>query len=141
MDDKMLFEGFDPKKQAGYEAELVERYGDEAVRRIADAKAGMKDWGKKDWSQFQEEAKAIEHDLAKALTQGLPVDSQPVTAIMRRHWAWIGRSWNREPTPDAFAGLAHLYEDNPEFTARYEAIAPGLTAYFAEAMRVFARAR
>lgn len=141
MDDKMLFAGFDAERQAGYEAELVERYGDEAVQRIADAKAGMKDWGKQDWSQFQEEAKAIEHDLSKALTQGLPVDSQPVTTIMRRHWAWIARSWNRDPTPDAFAGLAHLYEDNPEFTARYEAIAPGLTAYFAEAMRVFARGR
>ena len=141
MDDKMLFEGFDPKKQAEHEAWLVEHYGDEAAQRIADAKAGMKTWGKKDWSHFQEEAKAIEHDLAKALKQGLPVDSEPVTTIMRRHWAWVGRSWNREPTPDAFKGLGHLYQENPEFTARYEAIAPGLTEYFAEAMRVFAERR
>ena len=141
MDDKMLFEGFDPEKQAGYEAELVERYGEPMAERIAQSKAGMKTWGKKDWSQFQEEAKAIEHDLAKALTQGLPVDSAPVTAIMRRHWAWVGKSWNREPTPDAFAGLGHLYQENPEFTARYEAIAPGLTEYFAEAMRAFAEKR
>lgn len=141
MDDRMLFVGFDPKKQAEHEAWLVERYGDEAAQRIADAKAGMKSWGKRDWSHFQEEAKAIEHDLAKALKQGLPVDSDPVTTIMRRHWAWVGRSWNREPTPDAFKGLGHLYRENPEFTARYEAIAPGLTEYFAEAMRVFAEKR
>jgi DNA-binding transcriptional MerR regulator len=141
MDDKMLFEGFDPKKQAEHEAWLIDRYGDEAAQRIAEAKAGMKTWGKQDWSHFQEEAKAIEHDLAKALKQGLPVDSDPVTAIMRRHWAWVGRSWNREPTPDAFAGLGHLYQENPEFTARYEAIAPGLTEYLAEAMRVFAAGR
>ena len=141
MDDKMLFEGFDTKKQAEHEVWLVERYGDEAAERIADARAGMKTWGKKDWSHFQEEAKAIEHDLAKALKQGLPVDSDPVTAIMRRHWAWVGRSWNREPTPDAFKGLGHLYLENPEFTARYEAIAPGLTEYLAEAMRVFAEQR
>ena len=141
MDDKMLFQGFDPRKQAEHEAWLVERYGDEAAQRIADAKAGMKTWGKKDWSHFQEEAKAIEHDLAKALKQGLPVDSEPVTTIMRRHWTWVGRSWNREPTPDAFTGLGHLYQENPEFTARYEAIAPGLTEYLAEAMRVFAERR
>lgn len=141
MDDKMFFEGFDPKKQAEHEAWLVEHYGDEAAQRIADAKAGMKTWGKKDWSHFQEEAKAIEHDLATALKQGLPVDSDPVTAIMRRHWAWVGRSWNREPTSDAFKGLGHLYQENPEFTARYEAIAPGLTEYLAEAMRVFAEKR
>lgn len=141
MDDKKLFEGFDPEKQAGYEAELVERYGEPMAERIAQSKAGMKAWDKTDWASFQQEAAAIEHDMAKALAQGLPVDSGPVTAIMRRHWAWIAKSWNREPTPDAFAGLAHLYQDNPEFTARYEGIAPGLTEYLAEAMRAFARGR
>ena len=141
MDDKKLFEGFDPEKQAAYEAELVERYGDPMAERIAQSKAGMKAWSKTDWTGFQQEAAAIEHDMARALSQGLPVDSDPVTAIMRRHWAWIAKSWNREPTPDAFAGLAHLYQDNPEFTARYEAIAPGLTEYFAEAMRAFAEKR
>lgn len=141
MDERWMFGGFPPEKQAGYEAELVERYGETMAERIAQSKAGMKTWGKKDWSQFQEEAKAIEHDLAKALKQGLPIDSEPVTAIMRRHWAWVGRSWNREPTPDAFTGLGHLYQEHPEFTARYEAIAPGLTEYLAEAMRVFAEKR
>jgi len=141
MDDKKLFEGFDPEKQAAYEAELVERYGDPMAERIAQSKAGMKAWSKTDWNGFQQEAAAIEHDMARALSQGLPVDSDPVTAIMRRHWAWIAKSWNREPTPDAFAGLAHLYQDNPEFTARYEAIAPGLTEYLAEAMRAFAEKR
>jgi DNA-binding transcriptional MerR regulator len=141
MDDKKLFEGFDPEKQAAYEAELVERYGDPMAERIAQSKAGMKAWSKTDWTGFQQEAAAIEHDMARALSQGLPVDSDPVTAIMRRHWAWIAKSWNREPTPDAFAGLAHLYQDNPEFTARYEAIAPGLTEYLAEAMRAFAEKR
>ncbi|ENZ80732.1 MULTISPECIES: MerR family transcriptional regulator [Caulobacter] len=141
MEDKEMFKGFDPAKQARHEAELVERYGEPMAERIAQSTAGMKSWGKGDWAGFQQEAAAIEHDMARALSQGLPVDSDPVTAIMRRHWAWIAKSWNREPTPDAFAGLAHLYQDNPEFTARYEAIAPGLTEYLAEAMRAFAERR
>ena len=141
MEDKDMFVGFDPQKQARHEAELVERYGDAMAEKIAHAKEGMKRWGKGDWASFQQEAAAIEHDMAKALAEGLPADSDAVAAIMRRHWAWIGKSWNREPTPEAFAGLGHLYRDNPEFTARYEAIAPGLTEYLAEAMRVFAERR
>jgi DNA-binding transcriptional MerR regulator len=141
MEDKEMFRGFDPAKQARHEAELVERYGDGMAEKIAHSKAGMESWGKDDWAGFQQEALAIEADMAKALAQGLPADSAVVSAIMRRHWAWIAKSWNREPTPDAFMGLGRLYLDNPEFTARYEAVAPGLTEYLAEAMRAFAERR
>jgi DNA-binding transcriptional MerR regulator len=141
MEDKTLFEGFSPEKQARHETELVERYGDGMAETIAHSKAGMKSWGKTDWDGFKQEGVATEHDMAKALSQGLPADSDAVATIMRRHWAWIAKSWNREPTPEAFTGLGQLYLDNPEFTARYEAIAPGLTDYLAEAMRVFAERR
>lgn len=141
MEDKDMFKGFDPEKQARHEAELVERYGDGMAEQIAHSKAGMKSWGKADWDGFKQEGVAIEHDMAKALAQGLPADSDAVAGIMRRHWAWIGKSWNREPTPAAFTGLGQLYLDSPEFTERYEAIAPGLTEYLATAMRVFAEKR
>lgn len=141
MEDNKLFEGFDPEKQARHEAELVERYGDGMAEQIAHSKAGMKSWNKADWAGFQQEGVAIEHDMAKALAQGLPADSDAVAAIMRRHWAWIAKSWNREPTPEAFTGLGKLYLDSPEFTARYEAIAPGLTEYLATAMKAFAEKR
>jgi len=141
MDDKQMFDGFSPEKQAEHEAWVVERYGDGAAETIAKSKAAMKSWGKSDWDGFKQEGAAIEHDVARALATGLPADSDAVAAIMRRHWAWIAKSWNREPTPDAFTGLGRLYLENPEFTARYEAIAPGLTEYLAEAMRVFAARR
>jgi len=34
--------------------------------------------------------------------------------------------------------LQRFYEENPDFRARYEAVAPGLTEYLAEGMRAFA---
>ncbi len=138
MDDKAIFKGFSPEKQAAHEAWLIETYGGDMAERIAQSKAGMRDWTARDGAGFQEEAKAIEHDLARALTQGLPADSEVVRAIMQRHWAWIAKAWNRQPEPAGFAGLGRLYLEVPEFTARYEAAAPGLTEYLAEAMRVFA---
>ncbi len=138
-DDKQLFDGFTPEKQARHEAWLIERYGDDGAGQvIAGAKAHMEKMTKGDFAALQAEAAALEADMAKALSQGLPADSDAVGAIMRRWWAWVGKGWNREPTTEAFAGLGRVYLEHPDFTARYEAIAPGLTEYLAEAMRAYA---
>lgn len=138
MDDKDLFNGFDAETQGRHEAALVERYGEGMAARIADSKAGMSGWSKADGAAFQAEQAAIEAAMAKALSDGLPADSAAVRAIMARHYAWVGKAWNRRPEPAAFAGLGQLYLATPEFVDRYEAIAPGLTEYLAEAMRVYA---
>ncbi|MFT4255256.1 MAG: MerR family transcriptional regulator [Caulobacter sp.] len=139
MDDKDLFDGFDAETQGRHEAALVERYGEGMTERIARSKAGMKGWTKTDGAAFQAEQAAIEAAMAKALNEGLPADSTAVRAIMARHHAWVGKAWNRAPEPAAFAGLGQLYLATPEFVDRYEAIAPGLTEYLAEAMRVYSQ--
>lgn len=141
MEDKDLFASFAPEKQPEYEAWLVERHGDGMADRIAESKAAMSSWKKADFASLQAEGEAIEADMAKALNQGLPIDSDTVLAIMARHWTWVGRGWGREPVPEAFAGLGQMYLEHPDFTARYEAKAAGLTQYMAEAMRVFAERR
>jgi DNA-binding transcriptional MerR regulator len=141
MDDERLFEGFSPEKQAQHEAWLIDRYGDGMAERIAEAKERRKGMSKAQIAALIADGQALETDIAKALNQGLPADSAAVGAIMRRWWDWIGMSWNREPTPEAFTGLGRLYLEHPEFTARYEALAPGLTEYLAEAMRAYAEKR
>ena len=138
MDDKAMYRGFDPKKQAEHEAWLVNRYGGEMQTRIDDAKQKMKGWTQADFDRMQAEAGEIEDGLAKALRDGAPASSATVQALMKRHHAWIGASWNRPPTKDAFVGLGGHYQENPDFRARYEGKAAGLTDYLVEAMRVFA---
>jgi hypothetical protein len=51
---------------------------------------------------------------------------------------WIGRGWNRPPGRKAFIGLGQLYQEHPDFRARYESRATGLTDYIADAMWAFA---
>jgi DNA-binding transcriptional MerR regulator len=140
MDDKQMYMGFSPEKQAEYEAWLVDRYGGHMQGHIDDAKAKMKTWGKDDYAALQAEAAEIEAAMAKALQTGLPANSAGVKALMGRHHAWVARSWKKPPGRDSFIGLGDLYLDNPDFKARYEAIAPGLTEYYAAAMRAFAEA-
>ena len=127
MDDSEMYKGFDPRKQAEHEAWLVERYGEEMKPRIEESKAAMKAAGPAGFAAMMAEAAEIEAAVAKAMSDGLPADSAPLRALMRRHHAWIGKSWNRPAPREAYLGLAQLYRDNPEFQARYEALAPGLT--------------
>jgi DNA-binding transcriptional MerR regulator len=140
MDDKAMFKGFDPAKQAEYEAWLVEKYGPGMQARIDEAKVATKGWKQADFDKAQAEVEEIEADMAGAMAAGLPADSAAVRAIMRRLHGWVGRSWNRTPTREAFTGLGQLYQDHPDFRARYDGRAAGLSDYMAEAMRAFSEA-
>ncbi|MDB5423769.1 MAG: transcriptional regulator, MerR family [Phenylobacterium sp.] len=138
MDDKAMYMGFDPKKQAEHEAWLVDRFGGEVQGWIDESKATMKGWTGEDFARQETENEAIEADYATALAEGLPADCATVQAIVRRQHAWIGKSWNRAPTRPAFIALTEVFTGNPAFRARYEGRAPGLTEYIVAAMRAFA---
>lgn len=136
MNDEDLYQGFAPEKQAEYEGWLVDRYGDGMKARVDDSKARLKGWKKADFEAVKVEGEAIERAVAAALSSGLPADCETVQDEIRRHCAWVSHFWT--PNREAYAGLGQLYLEHPDFTARYEAVAAGLTAYMADAMRVFA---
>jgi DNA-binding transcriptional MerR regulator len=138
MDDSQMYKGFPPEKQAEYERWLVDRYGGDMAERIEAGKRKMKGWSPAEFDAGLAEIEAIETGLAKALTGGLPADSDAVMALMRRHHAWVARAWPKPPTAAAYVGLGGLYQEHPDFRARYEAKAAGLTEYMAAAMKAFA---
>ncbi|HZZ68535.1 MAG TPA: MerR family transcriptional regulator [Phenylobacterium sp.] len=138
MEDKAMYRGFDPEKQASYEKELVETHGPEMQGHIDHAKRGMAGWRQADYDAMQAEAEAIEAGMAKALTDGLPVDASAVTALMRRQHAWVGKSWNRPAPAAAFKGLGEMYLADPRFRDRYDGRQAGLAEYMAAAMAAFA---
>jgi len=138
MDEKAMYKGFDPEKQARYESELVDRFGEKVKPAIEASRARFAGMSQAEVAQTVADAEAIEADFAKALQAGLPADSEAVAAIARRHAVWVGASWNAAPTAERYKGLAQLFLDHPEFRARYEGRAAGLTEYLAAAMRAFA---
>jgi MerR family transcriptional regulator, thiopeptide resistance regulator len=138
MDDKDLYAGFAPEKQAEYEAWLVDRHGEPMKDRIEQSKARMKGWSGADFASFKADGEATERAFAKALTEGLPADSDAAQALAARWAGWIEKAWGRKPTRESFIGLGRMYGEHPDFQARFEALAPGLTEYLAEAMRVYA---
>jgi DNA-binding transcriptional MerR regulator len=138
MNDKAMYQGFSPEKQAEHEAWLVARLGEGVRRPIADAKARVKGWSAADFDRHLAEVESIEAALAQALTSGLPANSPDVGRLIRRLHDWIGRGWNRPPGRKSFIGMAKIYQEHPDFRARYEARAAGLTDYIAKAIDAFA---
>ena len=138
MNDKTLYQGFAPERQAQYEAWLFERYGDSVQPHLAFAKTKMGAWTKADHAAFAAEVESIETAMGEALAIGVPAASETLDPLLRRHHAWVAISWKAPPTAAAYAGLADLYLDNDDFRARYEAVRPGLAEYLATAMRAYA---
>jgi DNA-binding transcriptional MerR regulator len=138
MDDKAMYRGFAPEKQAEHEAWLVARLGGDVQARIDDAKTKMKGWSRAEFDRYLAEVEPIEVALAQALTKGLPASSPEVGELIRRLHGWIGRGWNDPPGRQSFIGLARIYQEHPDFRARYDGRAPGLTDYIAKAIGAFA---
>jgi len=135
MDGADLYKGVvSPEKQAEYERELVARYG-EGIR------AHIERVDKLPADEVQElmvELKAVEHGLAAALREGVSAESVELDQLVERHRQWVGLSWKRVPSAEAYDGLADLYVSHPDFVARYETIAPGFAQYLADAMKAWA---
>jgi DNA-binding transcriptional MerR regulator len=146
MKDQDLYKGFDAKKQAEREAWLVDRYGEDVRGAIETSRAVVREVGPTAFAECQAEVASIEAALGRALIEGQAARSEAVQALIERHFAWVRRWWGGQAESDraaalkAYAGLAGLYEEHPDFRTRYEAVAPGLTEYLAEGMRAFAAA-
>jgi MerR family transcriptional regulator, thiopeptide resistance regulator len=138
MNDKAMYRGFSPEKQSEYEAWLVSRLGSGTQERINEAKARIKDWSQADMDRHLSEAEVIETAVAQAMSDGLPANSPEVGELIGRLHAWVGRGWNNSPGRKAFGGLAKVYREHPDFRARYESRAAGLTDYLVEAIDAFA---
>jgi DNA-binding transcriptional MerR regulator len=138
MKDAQLYKGFDPAKQAEYETWLIDRYGGDMAEQISrswvQGASSLKDEAAA--GAVKAELEAVERALGQALADGLAEGSPTTQTLIGRHHAIISRFWS--PTAEAYAGLGDLYLEHPDFRARYEAVQPGLTAYLAAAMKVFA---
>jgi hypothetical protein len=133
-----LFENFDPERQARYEAELVDRYGEGVTPHIEQSKQRMSGWSKADGARIQQESARFGPALAELVQAGRAADDPTVQATIAGHYRWICNFW----TPDrhSYPGLGQLYVDSPEFRAQFDAIDPRLAEFLRDAMTVYAEA-
>jgi MerR family transcriptional regulator, thiopeptide resistance regulator len=138
MNDKDLYRGFAPEKQAEYEEWLVENYGDGMRDSIDASKAKIGELGPEGMQAALAEGEAAETALAERFLGGTDADSPELDPALARHRAWVSRMWDRDCAPGAYAGLADLYLAHPDFRARYEARAEGFADWLTTAMKAYA---
>lgn len=133
-----LFEGF-AQRQAEQEARLVDRYGESVREHFQAAREHTKDWTKEDYLKAQREGEALDANLLELMRSGAAPDSPAALDAMTEHCASVSKFWT--PGRESYAGLGRLYVEDPEFKARYDALAPGLAEYLRDATAAYAAAR
>ena len=139
MKDADLYSGVvDPQKQAEYETWLEEKYGPDMKARIDDSKERMAAQPEGAMANAMADLKPIEDGLAAQMQAGIEPDDPALDPLIERHRSWVGRMWGKPCSPEAYAGLADIYQ-HPDFRARFEAIAPGLADFLIGAMKAWVK--
>jgi DNA-binding transcriptional MerR regulator len=130
MSQKGLFEGFTPEEEEKYAQEAEQLYDPETVRASNKKWKNYSDVEKK---QIMDEGKSIYSDLAAAMSTGAA--SREVQAVIARWHKHMQYFWN--PNADQLLGLADLYNNDPRFRENYEKVAPNLSEFMREAVKVY----
>lgn len=138
MSNTDLYKGFSPEKQAGYEAWLIERYGEPMRAGIEHSRKSYDATSRDERKVLMDELQSVEEALAEGCRRGVDPASAAVDGLIVRHRAWVAKMWDRPCSAEAYAGLAQLYREHPDFVARYEQIEPGFSDWLTTAMKAHA---
>jgi DNA-binding transcriptional MerR regulator len=139
MDDKDIYKGFAPEKQAEYEDWLVDRFGGAMRERIEQSKEKLVSLGKAGMAARLAEGEAAGVPLAKAFQSGLAPEDPANDSLLARHHAWIAKMWDKACPPQAYAGLADLYLEHPDFRSKFDKSGgEGFLDWLTTAMKAYA---
>jgi len=127
MNTKDLFEGFSDEQQAQYEEEAARRWDEKTVR---ESNRRWKNYSTEKKAQIKAEGEAIHRDLLAKMNRGYA--SPEVQAIIARWHEHLHYFY--EPSLETLAGLADLYNDDPNFRANYEKLHPDMPGFIRQAI-------
>ena len=134
MSQKGLFEGFSEEEQEKLAQEAEQMYDPETVR---ESNRKWKSYSKLEKEAILAEGKSIYLDLAAAKSKGAEsIEVQAVIAHWHTHMQYF---WS--PNDEQLLGLADLYNNDPRFRENYEKVAPNLSGFMREAVKVYVNAR
>ncbi|MGN7470124.1 MerR family transcriptional regulator [Brevibacillus sp. SAFN-007a] len=139
MTDKQKFEGFkqqlidDNEKQYG--KEIRAKYGDEQVER---SNRKLREMTEEEYARLEQVNEELHKTLEEAVATGDPA-SELAQRAADLHRQWLSFYWDSY-SKEAHAGVAHMYVDDPRFTAYYEKIKPGAAAFLRDAVLIYTQA-
>jgi hypothetical protein len=134
MEANGLFEGFSDAEQEELEAEAVQRWGPETVRR---SNKRWKGYSALERRRILDDGNALYADIAAVMPKGAASpEAQELVARWRQHMDYF---WS--PTDEQLLGLADLYNGDPRFHKNFEVFAPGLATFMRDAIGVYTENR
>lgn len=131
MNQPQLFEGFSDEKQAQYEQEVRERWGDNPV-----TEQSFKQWASYTAAQKANifaEGGAIYRALVTVMDQGhASPEVQTLIARWHQHLRYF-----YEPTIDILRGLGQGYAEHPDFRATFQKMHPDLPEFLHQAIELY----
>jgi DNA-binding transcriptional MerR regulator len=137
LNERALFDGVSSARQAAWEAELAERFGEPAESAIREANAAIASLSSNAFLDFKAEIDAIHKAFVDLIEAGGMPASRAAQTLTERHYLWVCRSWR--PDAKAYVALGRLYSDHSDFRSIYDALHPRLCSFLAEAMATYAR--
>lgn len=114
-----------------YGAEARERYGDLVVEQSNQTIRKMSKW---QWNRANQLAEEILALLPQAMKDGIA--SETATTLCTMHQEWIQLYWTHY-SREAHLGLCKMYTEDKRFTAYYDKVQSGATAFLFAAMQRF----
>ena len=136
MKDQEIYYGFSKEKQAEYEKQIIERFGEQGKAHTEESKRNVQGWSKAEWDSSSKEFDAICKDLTALLKKNCDSNAKEVLSVIRRHYNWLKRFWT--PTRESYAGHGQFIEES-ELRKAYEAYHPQLPRFISEAIQAFAK--
>ena len=128
--DKEMYEGFSQTEAEQMRAEARENWGD---AEVSAAEQNIKNLGKGQWKQVQQQADDICKQLAR-LMQKDPADTavQEQVALYHQYLCTF-----YEVSEERYRALGQMYVTDERFTAHYEKYGQGLALFLNNAIQVF----
>lgn len=138
MGDQERFEAFKQKlvedNEQQYGQEIRAKYGEEAVER---SNARIRDMSKEQFAEIDTLTAALNQSLKEAFEQGDPAGELAQKAC-ELHKRWLCFYWDQY-SKEAHLGVAHMYVEDPRFSAYYDQIVPGCAVFLRDALQTYCK--
>jgi hypothetical protein len=137
MNDKDIYHGFAPEKQAEYEEQLIDHLGDEGSEGIEAARCTGASWARKTCAPRSRKARrrmALARAHSAQATRSTPTARRRRSTAIAPGFADVGPRVSGE----GYGGMADLTRRTPDFRARYDSAGEGFTDWLTTAMKAYA---
>jgi len=129
MSDKNIFKGFDEEEQEKYEQEAIDNWGEKA----RESQQLWKSYSDEKKQAIMEEGNQIYTDLASNMEKG--ADSPEVQKLLAQ-WHQHLRNFY-EPSIETLGGLGQMYEEHPDFHAKFAGLHPDLPSFLKASIAIY----